>query len=154
MIAFLKKHKGSKGYSSSSDGEARMGALQMVNAFVQKSREEAAKEKKSKKSWGLLYPTIDVAEKTQKVLADTRATHNFMSPRVAEWLGLKLTKDGSWFTAVNFEELPTKGVFKNVDLRIDGWTGKKDFNIIDMDELGVVLGMDFMKKSRSIHIAG
>ncbi|KAK3015833.1 hypothetical protein RJ639_006010 [Escallonia herrerae] len=26
------------------------------------------------------------------------------------------------------------------------WTGKKDFNIIDMDELGVVLGMDFMKK--------
>ncbi|KAK3023755.1 hypothetical protein RJ639_044464 [Escallonia herrerae] len=28
-----------------------------------------------------------------------------------------------------------------------GWTGKKDFNIIDMYELGVVLGMDFMKKS-------
>ncbi|KAK3035440.1 hypothetical protein RJ639_032865 [Escallonia herrerae] len=41
---------------------------------------------------------------------------------------------------------PHKGVVKNVDLRIGRWTGKKDFNIIDMDELGVVLGMDFMKK--------
>ncbi|KAK3043559.1 hypothetical protein RJ639_002138 [Escallonia herrerae] len=40
-----------------------------------------------------------------------------------------------------------KGVVKNVDLRIDGWTRKADFNIIDMDELGVVLGMDFMEKS-------
>ncbi|KAK3031972.1 hypothetical protein RJ639_036907 [Escallonia herrerae] len=40
-----------------------------------------------------------------------------------------------------------KEVIKNVDLRIGGWTGKKNFNIIDMDELGVVLGMDFMKKS-------
>ncbi|KAK3033890.1 hypothetical protein RJ639_033525 [Escallonia herrerae] len=40
---------------------------------------------------------------------------------------------------------PHKGFVKNVDLRIGRWTGK-DFNIIDMDELGVVLGMDFMKK--------
>ncbi|KAK3040179.1 hypothetical protein RJ639_028429 [Escallonia herrerae] len=39
-----------------------------------------------------------------------------------------------------------KGVIKNVDLRTGGWTWKADFNIIDMDELGVVLGMDFMKK--------
>ncbi|KAK3008559.1 hypothetical protein RJ639_014432 [Escallonia herrerae] len=70
-----------------------------------------------------------------------------MSPRVAEWVGLKPTKDGSWFTVVNAKERPTKGVVKNVDLRIDRWTGKADFNIIDMDELGVVLGMDFMEKS-------
>ncbi|KAK2982880.1 hypothetical protein RJ640_003498 [Escallonia rubra] len=34
MITFLEKHKGSKGDSSSSDGEARMGTLQTVNAFV------------------------------------------------------------------------------------------------------------------------
>ncbi|KAK3030752.1 hypothetical protein RJ639_036556 [Escallonia herrerae] len=119
MIAFLEKHKGSKGDSSSSNGEARMGTLQMVNAFVQKSKEKAAKEKKSKKRWGLLYPTVDVAEKTQEELMDTRATHNFMSPRVAEWLGLKPTKDWSWFTVVNAEERPTKGVVKNVNLRIE-----------------------------------
>ncbi|KAK3042987.1 hypothetical protein RJ639_000964 [Escallonia herrerae] len=81
------------------------------------------------------------------VLVDTGATHNFMSPRVAKWFGLKPTKEGSWFTAVYAEERLTKGVVKNVDLRIDGWTGKADFNIIDMDELGVVLWMDFMEKS-------
>ncbi|KAK2996862.1 hypothetical protein RJ639_024775, partial [Escallonia herrerae] len=69
-----------------------------------------------------------------------------MSPRVTEWLGLKPTKDGSWFTAMNAKERPTKGVVKNIDLRIDGWTGKADFNIIDMDKLEVVLGMDFMEK--------
>ncbi|KAK2979980.1 hypothetical protein RJ640_006788 [Escallonia rubra] len=33
MIAFLEKHKGSKRNSSNSDGEARIRALQMVNAF-------------------------------------------------------------------------------------------------------------------------
>ncbi|KAK3010293.1 LOW QUALITY PROTEIN: hypothetical protein RJ639_010798 [Escallonia herrerae] len=147
MIAFLEKHKGSKGDSSSSDGEARMGTLQMVNAFVQKSKKEAAKEKKRKKRRGLLYATMDVARKTQEALVDTGATHNFMSLRVTEWLGLKPTKDGSWFTTVNTKERPTKGVIKNVDLRISGWTEKADFNIIDMDELGVVLGMDFMEKS-------
>ncbi|KAK3029770.1 hypothetical protein RJ639_038892 [Escallonia herrerae] len=126
ITAFLEKHKSSKGDSSSSDGEARMGALHMVNAFV------------------------DVAEKTQEALVDTGATHNFMGPRVTEWLGLKPTKDGSWFTVVNTEERPTKGVIKNVNLRTDGWTWKADFNIIDMDELGVVLEMDFMKKSSAM----
>ncbi|KAK3014285.1 hypothetical protein RJ639_009692 [Escallonia herrerae] len=133
-----------------SNGDARMGALQMVNAFVQKSKEEAAKRKKSKKRWGLLYPKVDIVKKTQEALVDTGATHNFMSPWIAKWLGLKSTKDGSWFTTMNAEERPTKGVVKNVDLRIDGWTGKADFNIIDMDELGLVLKMDFMKKSSAM----
>ncbi|KAK2999719.1 hypothetical protein RJ639_023817 [Escallonia herrerae] len=123
-----------------------MGTLQMVNAFVQNSKEETAKEKKSKKRWGLLYAMVDIAKKTQEVLVDTGATHNFMSPRIFKWLGPKPTKDGSWFTIVNAEERPTKGVVKNVDLRTNGWTWKADFNIIDMDELGVVLGIDFMEK--------
>ncbi|KAK3041340.1 hypothetical protein RJ639_002321 [Escallonia herrerae] len=147
MIGFLKKHKGSKGDSSSSNGEAHIGALHMVNAFVQKSKEETAKKKKSKKRWGLLYATVDVAGKTQEVLVDTGAKHNFMSSRVVELLGLKPTKDGSWFMAVNTEERPTKGVIKRVNLRIDRWPWKANFNIIDMDELGVVLGIDFMEKS-------
>ncbi|KAK3027250.1 hypothetical protein RJ639_041668 [Escallonia herrerae] len=124
-----------------------MEGLEADAPTVQKSKEEATKEKKSKKRWGLLYATVDVVGKTQEALVDIRATHNFMSPRVAEWLRLKPTKDGSWFTAVNAEERPTKGVIKNVNLRTDGWTWKADFNIIDMDELGVVLGMDFMEKS-------
>ncbi|KAK3024415.1 hypothetical protein RJ639_043373 [Escallonia herrerae] len=119
----------------------------MVSVFMQKSKEEAAKRKKRKKRWGMLYPKVDVTEKTQEALVDTGATHNFMSPWVTEWLGLKSTKDGSWFTTVNAEERPTKGVFKNVDLRISRWTGKRDFNIINMDELGVVLRIDFMEKS-------
>ncbi|KAK3004250.1 LOW QUALITY PROTEIN: hypothetical protein RJ639_018985 [Escallonia herrerae] len=142
MIAFLEKHKGSKGDSFSSDKEACMKALQMVNAFMQK--------KKSKKRRGLVYAMVDIVRKTQEALVDTGAIHNLISPRVAEWLGLKPTKDGSWFTTVNAKEQPTKGVVKNVDLRISGWTRKANFNIIDMDELGVVLGMDFMEKSSAM----
>ncbi|KAK3000883.1 hypothetical protein RJ639_020492 [Escallonia herrerae] len=144
MIVFLEKHKSSKGDSSNNDGEACIGTLQMVNAFMKKSKEEAAKGKKRR---GFLYATVDVFGKNKEALVDTGATYNFMSPRVAEWLGLKLTKDESWFTTVNVEERPTKGVVKNVNLRIGRWTWKADFNIIDMDELGVVLGMDFMEKS-------
>ncbi|KAK3027436.1 hypothetical protein RJ639_042076 [Escallonia herrerae] len=127
----------------------------MVNAFVQKSKEEAAKGKKSKKRRSLLNATMDVAERTQEALVDTGATHNFMSSRVTEWLGLKPTKDESWFTTVNAEERSTKGVVKNVNLRIGGWTGKADFNIIDMGELGVVLGMEFWRSRAlcSIHFA-
>ncbi|KAK2999722.1 hypothetical protein RJ639_023627 [Escallonia herrerae] len=132
MIAFL-----SKGDSSSSNREARMGALQMVNAFVQKLKEEVAKRKKSKKRWDLLYAMVDVAGKNQEVLVDTGATHNFMSPMVTEWLGLIPTRNGSWFTTVNAEERLMKGVFKNIDFKIDGCTGKADFNIIDIDELEV-----------------
>ncbi|KAK3006461.1 hypothetical protein RJ639_015699 [Escallonia herrerae] len=91
--------------------------------------------------------SMHVARKTQEALVDTGATYNFMSPRVVEWLGLKPTKDKSWFTTVNAEERQTKGVVKNVDLRIGRWIGNVDFNIINMDELRVVLGMDFMEKS-------
>ncbi|KAK2968210.1 hypothetical protein RJ640_017691 [Escallonia rubra] len=47
MIAFLEKHKSNKGDSSRSDGEARIGALQMVNAFVQKSKEEGLNGEKN-----------------------------------------------------------------------------------------------------------
>ncbi|KAK3007399.1 hypothetical protein RJ639_016405 [Escallonia herrerae] len=119
----------------------------MVNAFVQKSKEEAAKTKKKKKRCGFLYAIMDVSRKTQVAFVDTGAIHNFMSLRVAKWLGLKPTKDGSWFTTMNAEERSMKGVIKNVDLRIDRWIEKADFNIIDMDELGVVLGMDFMENS-------
>ncbi|KAK3040186.1 hypothetical protein RJ639_028436 [Escallonia herrerae] len=107
---------------------------------------KSCQREESKKRRGLLYTTVDVAGKTQEALMNTGATHNFMSPRVAEWLGLKLTKDRSWFTALNVKERPTKGVVKNVDLRIGRWTGKADFNIIDMDKLRVMLGMDFMEK--------
>ncbi|KAK3004170.1 hypothetical protein RJ639_018480 [Escallonia herrerae] len=146
MIAFLEKQKGKNRDSSSIDGEARLGAFQMVNEFVQKLKEEAFKKKKSKKRRGLLYAMVDVTGETQETLVDTGAIHNFMSIRVAEWLGLKPTKDGSWFMVVNAEEQPMKGVVNNVDLRIDGWTGKANFNIINMDELRVVLGMDFMEK--------
>ncbi|KAK3023270.1 hypothetical protein RJ639_044436 [Escallonia herrerae] len=140
MIVF-KNHKGSKGDSFSNDGEARVGALQMVNM------KKPPKGKKSKNRYGLLYATVDIVGKTQEVLVDTEAIHNFMSPRVAKWLRLKPTKDGSWFTAVNTKERPTKAIVKNADLRIGGWTGKADLNIIGMDELGVVLGMDFMENS-------
>ncbi|KAK3002776.1 hypothetical protein RJ639_018636 [Escallonia herrerae] len=90
---------------------------------------------------------MDISRKTQEAFVDTGATHNFMSPRVAEWLGLNRIKDGSYFTAVNAKERLTKRAVKNVDLRIGRWTGKADFNIIDMDELGVVLAMDFIEKS-------
>ncbi|KAK3004054.1 hypothetical protein RJ639_019511 [Escallonia herrerae] len=62
---------------------------------------------------------LDVAGKTQEALVDTGATHNFMTPRTAKWLGLKPTTYGSWFTIVNAKERPTKGVVKNIDLRID-----------------------------------
>ncbi|KAK3007263.1 hypothetical protein RJ639_015664 [Escallonia herrerae] len=102
-----------------------------------KSKEEVAKGKKSKKRRDLFYTTVDVAKKTQEALVDTGATHNFISPRIVEWLGLKSTKDESWITAVDDEEPLTKRVR----------TGKADINIIAMDELGVVLGTDFMEKS-------
>ncbi|KAK3017957.1 hypothetical protein RJ639_002990 [Escallonia herrerae] len=113
-------------------------------------KEEAAKAKKSKKRPSLLYVMVDVVERTQEALVDTEATQNFMSPRVTEWLRLKPTKEGSWFTAMNAKERLTKGVIKNVDLKIGERIVKADFNIIDMDELGVLLGMDFMEKSSAM----
>ncbi|KAK2999224.1 hypothetical protein RJ639_023579 [Escallonia herrerae] len=83
---------------------------------------------------------------------ESRSTCGYRGyPQLHESKGCRVAwakiKDESWFTTVNAEERSTKGVVKNVDLRIDGWRGKADFNIIDMDELGVVLGMDFIKKS-------
>ncbi|KAK3033005.1 hypothetical protein RJ639_037134 [Escallonia herrerae] len=138
------KHKKSRKWGDSRDHKAHVGPRK--GCFYCAVKGKAAKGKKIKKRQSLFYAMIDIAEKTQEVLVDTGATHNFMSPRFAEWLGPKPTKDGSCFMVVNAEERPAKGVVKNVDLRIGGWTGKADFNIIDTDKLGVVIEMEFMEK--------
>ncbi|KAK3002456.1 hypothetical protein RJ639_022450 [Escallonia herrerae] len=149
-----KKHQGSHKRGDSCDHKVHRGirreCLYCAGPHYGKDcphKEVEGRSCQDQEEMALLYPKVDVAEKTQEALMDTGATHNFMSPWVDEWLGLKSTKDGSWFTFVNAKERLTKGVIKNVDLRIDIWIWKANFNIIDMDELGVVLEMDFMKKS-------
>ncbi|KAK3019904.1 hypothetical protein RJ639_002953 [Escallonia herrerae] len=94
--------------------------------YAKKSKEDAAKGKKSKKWRGLLYTAMVVAGKSLEALVDTGATHNFISPKVVEELRLKPSKDGSWYKAVNTNWQRNRGVFKYVSMRIGGWTFTKE----------------------------
>ena len=54
--------------------------------------------------------------------------------------------------AVNSKALATTGVAKGVKVRIDTWEGQTDLVVVHMDDLDVVLGMDFLTEKGAILI--
>ncbi|KAK3022707.1 hypothetical protein RJ639_046691 [Escallonia herrerae] len=127
-MAIGKKHEGCKGEGSRDKGGK--GALEVVAFTVESCI--VPKNAHTMARGNTLQASVDMG-----------ANHSFMSSGVAEKLGLKPSKDRSWFKAVNAKEQ----FIKNVDMRICGLKGKADLNIINLDKHGEMLGMDFMEKS-------
>ena len=87
-----------------------------------------------------------------KAMIDTGATHNFVSEEEARRLKLQTSKEAGWLKAVNSAAKPSQGVARGVIMKIRPWEGKVDFTVAPMDDFKIVIGMDFLRQVKAVHV--
>lgn len=87
--------------------------------------------------------SASINDQVVRVFLDTGATHNFISEDEAKCLGLKMTKEGGTMKAVNLFAKLIESTAQGVHLTLGTWSGKLDFSIMPMNDLKMVLGMEF-----------
>ncbi|KAL6202217.1 hypothetical protein ACLB2K_025926 [Fragaria x ananassa] len=124
-----------------------MGSIRLLNvvkANVPQPRQQAR--------GGSLYVDVKVGGTTVHALVDCGATHNFMTSEEARKLGVRVTKESGSVKAVNTAATPIVGVVRDVEVRIGAWKGRVDFTVVEMDDYGMVIGLEFMDKARAFPI--
>ncbi|KAH9610423.1 hypothetical protein KSS87_020161 [Heliosperma pusillum] len=138
---------------TSSEDEARMGSLRLLNKIAKEKPKVEGKPTKLDvlpRSSGLIFVEAVVNEKRTKSLFDCGATHNFVTKEEATRLGLKYHKEGGSMKAVNSSSMPIHGVVRKVPLRLGEWKGNADFTVVNMDDYAMVLGMEFIDSVRPL----
>jgi len=80
------------------------------------------------------------------VLMDSRSTHNFLNPQIAQRLGLRPTHSGRMtVTVANGEKIHCTGVCAGVLLWLQGEPFLVDFFILPMDVCEAVLGTQWLR---------
>ena len=74
-----------------------------------------------------------------KTMLDTGATHNFVYERMAQQLGLKVSKCPSKIKVVNTEVKAVFGITFGVRFKVGKWTRNVNFLIMQLDEFDVIL---------------
>jgi hypothetical protein len=95
----------------------------------------------------LLYLEAEINGRNVSCLVDTRATHSFMSPKLAKELGLPTGRVGKPIN-VRFakgEPHETKEVVLNVNLKCTTLEFKENFTLCKMDEVDLILGDTFFE---------
>ena len=121
----------------------RVNPLQLLNV-IQKQEEQPASVLR-----GLMYVQIVVNDVSVRAMIDTGATHNFVSDREVQRLGLSLTGDGSRIKTVNSEAKPVRGMARDVSLKVGDWSGRCTFAAVPLDDFQVILGLDFLTKAKA-----
>ncbi|KAK4404692.1 hypothetical protein Sango_0837800 [Sesamum angolense] len=139
LNAIVAKHTDSE----QETGPARVGAMQLGTLQVQS---RGCGEAQSK---GLVMVPGRIHGKEMKALVDTGATHNFVSDRVVQKLGLDVRTWDSRVKAVNSKAVPVSGV-ANVELCVGSWSGQCKFVAAGLDDFDVILGIDFFVNANVI----
>ncbi|XP_021775623.1 uncharacterized protein LOC110739487 [Chenopodium quinoa] len=128
----------------SEEEPSKLGAVYCMYAMGKETSEDKGR------ATSLMYVDVWINEKKARAMVDTGATHNFITKREANRLGLRAVHSGGRMKAVNSEAQPTCGVAKNVSTRIGEWSGSLDFTVATMDDFELVLGMDFLHTSKAV----
>ena len=97
-----------------------------------------------------MYVDVHLNGIPTKAMLDTGASHNFITEDEAKRLRLPRTKGQGWLKAVNSEAKPLQGAAQSVEIRIGPWSGKIDLTVAPMDDVKVVLGMDFLGQVKAV----
>ncbi|MBA0755666.1 hypothetical protein Gogos_020317 [Gossypium gossypioides] len=99
---------------------------------------------------GLMFVDINIVGQKRSALIDKRASGLFISKKAGKKLGLSIKKSNKKIKTVNSKDAPTVGVVCNVEPQIDEWKGKKDFEVIELDDYGYVLGLNFFDRIQTV----
>ncbi|XP_028060664.1 protein DNA-DAMAGE INDUCIBLE 1-like [Camellia sinensis] len=103
----------------------------------------------SRSKKGLMFVDVKLNGKPLRALIDTGATHNFVAGTEVEGLGLSLEKDDSHIKAVNSAAQPIYGVTKSIHLKVSTQEGRVDFTAVPMDDFQAILGLDFLRSTKT-----
>ena len=137
-------------HSGSEDAEEctpRVNPLQLLNAIT-------VDDKAPMK--GLMYVKACVNERKVWAMLDTGATNNFVSPAMAEHLGLEVVKSQSQVKAVNSRAQNIQGTTTFV-LEIGTWKQECGFVVLSLDDFDFILGMEFFVQAKAVampHLGG
>ncbi|KAA0062302.1 uncharacterized protein E5676_scaffold313G003310 [Cucumis melo var. makuwa] len=124
----------------------RMGALKFLSSLQKKVGETSTPVER-----GLMYVDTWINQKlTKSTMVDFNATHNFITETEAKLLNLRWEKNTGRMKAVNSAALPIIGLVKRTMIRLRGWSGLVDFVVVKMDDIDVVLGIEFLLEHQVI----
>ncbi|KAF3781173.1 hypothetical protein EJ110_NYTH34457 [Nymphaea thermarum] len=126
--------------------ESRIGALQLLHALT---KEEEAKVTTTP-STELMCIEILVNGRPTIAMVDTGATHNFISEEEVGRLGLTRGKGESRVKAVNSEARPIYFIVRDAVVKIEGWSGRANFSVVQTDDFQMILGMEFLCASKMV----
>ena len=99
----------------------------------------------------LMYVEAWVNHKLAKnTMADSGATHNFMTEMEVNWLNIKWHRDSGKMKIVNSVGLPILRIARKTTLKLGTWSSLVDFVIVKMDGFDVVLRMEFLLEHKVI----
>ncbi|KAF3771842.1 hypothetical protein EJ110_NYTH58893 [Nymphaea thermarum] len=127
--------------------EVRIGALQLIHALT---KEEEVKVTATP-SPELMCIEILVNGRPTIAMVDTGATHNFVSVEEARRLGLTLEKGELHMKAVNSEAQPIHGVARDAVVKVEGWSRKANFSVVQTADFQLILGLEFLCAAKMFH---
>ncbi|KAK2981399.1 hypothetical protein RJ640_017987 [Escallonia rubra] len=128
-----------------------IGSIQVLNVLQKKKVPQVPMgEGQASKSEGLLYMEAKLNGKPAHGLMDTGVTHNFITMEEAKRLGLNVVDGGGWLKTVNAEAKPLQGTVRWVEMCPGKWKGFVNFSVARMDDLKVVLGLDFLRQVNAL----
>nr|GEU73013.1 zinc finger, CCHC-type [Tanacetum cinerariifolium] len=123
-------------------GGGSMGSIRILNAIKAKTKVPKVVGKV------LQYVEASINGVKVRALVDSGATHNFVADDEAKRLGINATKRSGTIKAVNSLDKAIHGVAKDVLAKIEEWDGMIDLSVVPMDDIKVVLGLEFLDKVR------
>ena len=81
-------------------------------------------------------------------MVDNGASHNYLASSEVARLGLMLEKATGRVKAINSAAQPLVGVVKECTVRAGAFITTMDVHVLEMDDFGLILGMDFLRESR------
>lgn len=95
------------------------------------------------------FVDLMVHGKTIQALADTGATHNFMTTWLAKEVGLMIFPSNVEVKVVN-SRAKVAGLVHEVPVQIKYWKGQFDFTVMEMNDFEMILRQDFLNGNKVI----
>ena len=124
--------------------EAKVGSLKFLSAM--KAKVESPKPRGGRR----MFVKTNIGGTITNALIDCGASHNFLQVEEARRMKIPCNKEEGWIKAVNSKPMEIFGVARGMKVSMGQWTGHLDFFIVAMDDYPVVLGMEFMDKTKAM----
>ncbi|CAL1360791.1 unnamed protein product [Linum trigynum] len=126
---------------------AKMGCMKRLSA-IKRAEEPPHPEQHSQ-----CFVEAKLNQRKTKALVDTGASCNLLDVGEAQRLGITYEKkQRGWMKATNSRATRTHGVARQVPLKLGGWTGVADFEVVSLDDYQVIIGMEFMVREKAFPI--